>query len=186
MTPPPSVSHVPRTASHRNTPATLADGHRVPGAGHLPSSEAREPSPARPRQPSAPPPPQPQGVSSTDCLGHRLRWEGISASGEEPAGNGRSGSLTVRGAPRGRARTTEAGAAAIAAAVGVSTPSTRREPRVAPTRLSGTPPPPPIGGPRGWGEDCFRPISGPQRTANGRCATASRAGPCGCAVRALT
>lgn len=35
------------------------------------------------------------------------------------------------------------------------------------------------------GRGCFGPVSGRQRTANGRCSTASRAGLCGCAVQAL-
>lgn len=46
----------------------------------------------------------------------------------------------------------------------------------APTRLTDTPPPPAIGGPRGVGRGCFGPISGRHRTANGHCALASRAG----------
>lgn len=59
----------------------------------------------------------------------------------------------MRGSPWGQAGTTAAAAVAVAVAAGGSTPSTRGEPRLAAARLTGTPPSPPIGRLRGWGED---------------------------------
>ena len=58
----------------------------------------------------------------------------------------------------------------------VSAQNPRREPYAAAARLKGTPPASAHWSTEGVGRGHFGPLSGPQRTANGRCASASPAG----------
>lgn len=91
----------------------------------------------------------------------------------------------MRCAPRGRAETTAAARVTVAAAAGglnaeheEGAPRRHRPPHGhAPASAHWSA----VGG----GQGCFGPISRRQRTANGRSSTASRAGSCGCAMKAF-
>lgn len=156
LLPPHTQCHTcPRLRPAENTPATTANGHpRSPGPDiSLAQMPGRPPGlgldSGAPHHHLT----KTDGVSFTDSLGQRLSREGISASKEEPGSDWRKSSLTVRGSPCGQAWTTAAVAVAVAVADGGSTPSTRGETRSAAARFTGTPPSPPIGLLRGWGED---------------------------------
>lgn len=184
--PPPSLCHTcPRQRPAESTPALPPNGHlrpwgltspqlRCQGALPVPGPTAEPSSPSR--MGSQAPTTQNSGSAgrgSPRAGRNREVAEGraVSPCGEHPeARKGRDDRDSGGGSCGG------GGSRGGGSSSGVSAQNQRREPRAATARLKGTPPTSAHWSTEGVGRGHFRPISRPQRTANGRCASASPAG----------